>query len=79
MKQKNNNELVRIFIGTEVEVSYAKAELEAHGISALIKNAFQSGLAAGFVGGTPSSVDLLVAEQDLPKATEVLKMLNFEK
>lgn len=73
---KGKDELVRIFVGSAVEVNHIQAELEAHGISALIKNDFQSGLAAGFVGGTPSAIDLFVAESDAEKARGIIKMLD---
>lgn len=72
----DNDELIRVFIGSAVEVNHLKAELEANDISALIKNDFQSGLAAGFVGGTPSAIDLYVAESDVEKAQEIIDILN---
>ena len=72
----DNDELIRVFVGSALEVNHIKAELEANSISALVKNDFQSGLAAGFVGGIPSAVDLYVAESDVAKAQEIIEILN---
>ena len=42
------------------------------GISALIKDDFQSGLTVGFVTGVPSAIDLYIQESDLKEAETIL-------
>ena len=70
---ENENELVIIFTGSEIEVNLLKAELEEEGIPSLIKNDFQMGLSAGFVAGIPSAIDLLVNESDKRRAEIIAK------
>ena len=70
---EKENELIRIFSGTEVTVILLKGELEQAGIPAMLQNDFESGLSAGFVGGVPSAVDLYIQKADLDKAEPILK------
>ena len=70
---KNGNNLIRVFTGTEVLVYLLKERLEEVGISALIKDDFQSGITVGFVSGVPSAIDLYIQESDLEKAEPILK------
>lgn len=74
---KEENKLIRIFTGEQITISHLKGELEIKGISTLVKDGFASGNAAGFVAGTPSSLDLYIQEDDLEKAEAILK--NFNK
>ena len=46
---KGNN-LVKIFTGSEVSVILLKGILEENGVSAIIRNEYQSGITAGFLG-----------------------------
>ena len=69
---ENGNELIRIYTGTEVSVIHLKEELEESGISVMMQNDFQSGISAGFVGGVPSAVDLLIQEKDMEKAKPII-------
>ena len=69
---KNGNDLIRVFTGTEVLVYLLKERLEEVGISALIKDDFQSGLTVGFVTGVPSAIDLYIQESDLKEAETIL-------
>ena len=41
------------------------------GISALIKDDFQSGITVGFVSGVPSAIDLYIQESDLKAAEPI--------
>lgn len=65
---KHEEELVKIFSGSEIAVNLLKAELEEIGIPALIKNDFRSGIVAGFPGGMPSANDLYVYGSDKKSA-----------
>ena len=54
------NKIIKIYSGPEVAVVLLKEILEDHGIGCSIKNIFQSGLTAGFYGGSPSTIDLYI-------------------
>ena len=68
---KGNN-LVKVFTGNEVSVILLKGELEENGISAIIKNEYQSGITAGFLGGVPSAIDLYIKELDFNQAEPII-------
>lgn len=65
--------LVIVYTGTEITVNLLKEELEKSGIAAYVRNDFNSGLIAGFSGGSPSAVDLCVEEKDVPEAEPVVQ------
>ena len=69
---KNGNNLIRVFTGTDVLVYLLKERLEEVGISALIKDDFQSGISSGFVSGVPSAIDLYIQESDFTDAEPIL-------
>lgn len=69
---KKGNNLIRVFTGTEVLVYLLKERLEEVGISALIKDDFQSGITVGFVSGVPSAIDLYIQESDLTEAEPII-------
>ena len=69
---KNGNNLIRVFTGTEVLVYLLKERLDEVGISALIKDDFQSGITVGFVSGVPSAIDLYIQESDLKEAEPII-------
>lgn len=64
--------LVKIFTGSELTVNLLKEELENNGITSIIKDEFSSGLAAGFAGGVPSSIDLYIQESDVAEAEPII-------
>ena len=67
----NNSTLVKVYTGTEVTVELLKSELQEIGISGIVKNDFNSGIAAGF-GGGPFSIEYYILESDLQKAEPIL-------
>ena len=69
---KNNN-LIRVYTGSEITVNLLKDELEKTGISSIIQNDFNSGIIAGFATGTRYSVDLFIQEQDVNIANPIIK------
>jgi hypothetical protein len=73
MKKEHN--LIRVFTGDEISAIHLKGELEKIGISSMIRNDFQSGVAAGF-GGVPSAVDLYLQEKDLKEAGPLVDGFN---
>lgn len=69
--EKGSN-LIRVYTGTDITVNLLKEELEEAGISAMIQNDFNSGISAGFAGGTLSTIDLFIQESDLMKAQSII-------
>jgi len=72
LKMKKENNLKRIYTGTEITVNLLKQELESAGIATMIKDDFNSGISAGFSGGVPSAIDLYIQESDLEKAEPII-------
>lgn len=70
---KDNSNIIRVYSGTEIQVNLLKEELEKIGVTGLIKDENKSGLAAGFFGSGPSSIDFYIPEEDEPKAEEIIK------
>lgn len=68
--------IVELYSGNEVTIQQLKQELEAAGIATLLKDGFNQGNAAGFVGGTPSVIELFVNESDLQQAQQILKTIQ---
>lgn len=68
---KENDNIIRVYTGTELTVNRLKDELEKVGISGIIQNDFESGTSAG-IGGNPFAIDLFIQESDLKKAKPVL-------
>jgi hypothetical protein len=73
---KKNENLIRIYTGTEITVNLLKDELEKVGIMSIIQNDFESGTSAG-VAGNPSAIDLFIQESDLNAAKPII--LDFLK
>jgi hypothetical protein len=67
------DELVRVFTCTELTCNLLKAELEKAGIPVMIRNEFQSAVAAGFGIGAPSAIDIYVAESNVEAAIPVIE------
>ena len=68
----NENSLVRVYTGSVITVNLLKNELEIIGIAGIIQNDFNSGVYGGFVGGTPSAIDLFIQQSDLTKAESLI-------
>lgn len=73
---EENNELVRVYTGTELTAKLLKEELEKQGIPGMVRNDFKSGVMAGFSGGMPSDTDLYIQESDLEKARPIINRFN---
>lgn len=71
----DNDKIVLVYTGDEVTVERIKANLELEGIIPIVKDGFNSGLSAGFVGGVPSGIDLFVLESDFEKAMEIVNAI----
>ncbi len=69
----NADELVKIYTDTEMTIVHLKKVLAENGIESLVKNEFESGVSAGFVAGTTSSVELYVFANDQVKAKPIVQ------
>jgi len=52
-----------------------RVNLEKEGINSITKDGFRQGINAGFVGGTPSAIDLFVLETEAEKATKIINAI----
>ena len=68
----NSSEFRNIYSGSEVRVIMLKGLLAEAGIDAIEQNEFQSGIVAGFGGGTINTIRLKVHEDDLDKAKGIV-------
>lgn len=66
-----NDELVKLYTGTQVVIGHIETELKANGIYSIVKDGFNQGIQAGFSGGIPSAIDIFVAAKDLERAKEI--------
>lgn len=74
----NGDELVRVFTGSEVAVIILKGELEEIGVGSHVQNDYVSGISVGFIGGTPTSVDLFIQKADFPKAESLINEFKMK-
>lgn len=63
---------IRFFTGSLIEIQRLQLDLNEAGIASMVKNNFQSGLRAGFYGGSPELVELFIYEADEEKASSIL-------
>ena len=71
-KDENKDGYVRVYSGSEVRVILLKGLLEDQGIGAIVQNEYQSGISAGFAGGTVNTIRLKVHTSDLEKAQPIV-------
>ena len=67
--------LIKLLTDTQVNILHKKNQLYINGISSITKNGFQSGVTAGFGGGSPAILDLLINSDDREKAEKVISEL----
>ena len=72
---ENEEKIVLVYTGDLVTIEHIKNELEAKDITTVVKDGYQEGLDAGFVGGTPSSINLFVLESDVKNALEIISAI----
>ena len=72
----DNEKIVLVYIGNELIIRRMRKKLESEGIFSVIKDGFQSGLSAGFVGGVPSAIELYVLESDFKEAIEIINAIS---
>ncbi len=64
---------IRFFTGSLIEIQRLQIDLDDQEIPSMIKNNFQSGVRAGFYGGSPSQTQLFIFEEDREKALPILE------
>lgn len=64
---------IKLFTGSLIEIQRLQIDLDDQEIPSMVKNNFQSGLRAGFYGGSPSQVQLFIYEEDQEKAQPILE------
>ena len=64
---------VHLYSGSEVRVMLLKGLLEDKGIQTLVQNDYQSGISAGFAGGTVNTIRLKVHASELEQAKPILE------
>tara|TARA_R110002012_G_scaffold253330_1_gene432345 strand:+ start:10356 stop:10595 length:240 start_codon:yes stop_codon:yes gene_type:complete len=69
----DSHKYTKIYSGSQVSVILLKGLLEAAGIGVIEKNEQNSGVVAGFVGGTQSTIRLSVKEVDKEKAEKIVQ------
>jgi len=71
-------DLVKVFVNTDILVKLVQEELEQKGIPSIIKDKFQSGVIAGFGGGSPYGIELYVDFENKEKAMQIINDLKDE-
>lgn len=66
------NKYTKIYSGNQVSVILLKGLLDEAGIAIIEKNEQNSGVIAGFVGGTQSTISIAVQEFDKEKAEKIV-------
>ncbi len=74
----DKDKIVLVYSGNEVIIERLRANLEKEGIASVVKDDYHSGIVAGFVGGSPSTIDLFVIESDVEKAMKIVKTIVEE-
>jgi hypothetical protein len=72
-KDVNKDGYVHLYSGSEVRVILLKGLLEDKGIQTMVQNDYQSGISAGFAGGTVNTIRLKVHATDLELAKPILE------
>lgn len=68
----DHSEHIRLFTGSLIEIQRLQLDLNDKKIPSLVKNNFESGMLAGFYGGSPSQVELFIFKEDMEKAKPIL-------
>ncbi len=76
--KEDQNDMVRVYSDSEINITRLRGELAKIGIPSLVKNEFKSGVMAGF-GASPNAVDLYVNTSDFDEATSLIENFNQDK
>ena len=70
---KGNDQLIKVYTGTEMLVLLLQGLLEEAGVPSTIRNNYKSGIEVGFVGGVLSAVELYIQQSDFETAEPVVR------
>jgi hypothetical protein len=70
---EQENDMIKVYTGHKVQVLYLQGILEDSGISASIRDTFQTGISGGVIDGVPSALDVYILESDLKKARPIVE------
>ncbi len=76
---KNTDRYTKIYSGNQVSVILLKGLLQEAAIAVIEKNEQNSGVIAGFVGGTQSTISLSVQEFDKAKAEKIVTAFKAQE
>ncbi|SMC40292.1 putative signal transducing protein [Cellulophaga tyrosinoxydans] len=76
---KNTDRYTKIYSGNQVSVILLKGLLQEAAIAVIEKNEQNSGVIAGFVGGTQSTISLSVQEFDKAKAEKIVAAFKAQE
>jgi len=71
------DQLIKVFEGTELSVLMLKGILENEGFSSIVKNNFRSGLMAGF-GASRNGIELYIYKEDFEKVEALINEFKKE-
>lgn len=72
---EKQDKIIEVYSSDKVTIYHLKKELSEQGVESMVKSNYESGLAAGFVGGSQSTYQLFVLEKDFDKAHDIIKNL----
>lgn len=65
-----------VFIGSLTDVNYYMERLNEIDIASFTKDDFKTGIHAGFIGGSPEAIELMVDADNVEKALKCIKELQ---
>ncbi len=70
---EKQNSFIDFYSESEISIMGLKRLLEPLGIFGIIQNDFNSGMLAGFMGGTPDTIRFKIRKSDIEKAKPILE------
>ena len=76
---ENDDQLVKVYSGSEILAGLLKEILEANNITTIIRDELRSSLNSGYVDGGPCHyLDVYVQSKDLEAATSIINDFNLK-
>ncbi len=70
---EHDDDLKRVFTGSNLDANFVKSILEENGIGAMVRNTLRESLSAGFVSGAPEdSSRVFVEEKNYDEAMKLV-------
>ena len=67
------NELIKMFVGSDIEAQYIASLLKENGIEAILRNSLEESLRAGWAAASPNnSTAIFVEAESQGKAEEII-------